>query len=196
MEKKKNMFAESASQLKKINVLTLCAMFAALALVLESFAIPVGPYIKIGFSGIPNQIVDVLFGPITGLLFGGIMDIAKFIMKPTGPYFFGYTLNPMIAAFIYGCFYYKKPLTVWRIFLAKGLVILIVNIFLGTLWLDLIYGKAFMAILPGRVVKNLIMWPIDTAVFYIIMKVLDQTGILKVFRSNIFKKRVKKDDGE
>ena len=67
MEKTKNMFLTSAKELKTTSTLAVCAMLAALALILNSVAsINIGPYVKIGFSGIPNQIADYLFGPITG----------------------------------------------------------------------------------------------------------------------------------
>ena len=53
-----------------------------LALILNSVAsINIGPYVKIGFSGIPNQIADYLFGPITGCLFAGVLDIVKFFIR-------------------------------------------------------------------------------------------------------------------
>ena len=72
MEKTKNMFLTSAKELKTTSTLAVCAMLAALALILNSVAsINIGPYVKIGFSGIPNQIADYLFGPITGCLFAG-----------------------------------------------------------------------------------------------------------------------------
>lgn len=87
MEKNKNMFLSSAKELKSVPALAMCAMFAALALILNSVAsINLGPYIKIGFSGIPNQIVDYLFGPITGGLFAGILDLVKYFMKPDGAF--------------------------------------------------------------------------------------------------------------
>ena len=125
-------------------------MFAALAMILNSVAsISIGPYIKIGFSAIPNQLVDYLFGPVTGSLFAGVLDIVKYVLKPDGAFFFGFTFNAMLAAFIYGCFYYKKKLTLWRVLLAKLIVILVVNVFLNTLWLDMLYGKGFLVLLPG-----------------------------------------------
>ena len=51
MEKKGNMFLDSAKELKKTSALAVCAMLAALALILNSVAsINIGPYVKIGFS--------------------------------------------------------------------------------------------------------------------------------------------------
>ena len=61
-------------------------------------------------------------------------------------------------------------------------VILIVNVLLNTLWLDMLYGKGFLAILPMRTVKNLIMWPIDSFIFFTITRLIEQTGIFTIFR--------------
>ena len=140
-------------------------------------------YIKIGFSAIPNQLVDYLFGPVTGSLFAGVLDIVKYVLKPDGAFFFGFTFNAMLAAFIYGCFYYKKKLTLWRVLLAKLIVILVVNVFLNTLWLDMLYGKGFLVLLPARAVKNLIMWPIDSVIFFALTRLIEQTGVFRMFRT-------------
>ena len=183
-EKKQNMFLSSSQELKKVPVLSVCAMFAALALILNSVAsINIGPYIKIGFSAIPNQLVDYLFGPVTGSLFAGILDIVKYVMKPDGAFFFGFTFNAMLAAFIYGCFYYKKKLTLRRVLLAKLIVVLVVNVLLSTLWLDMLYGKGFLVLLPARAVKNLIMWPIDSVIFFALTRLIEQTGVFRIFRT-------------
>lgn len=182
--KKQNIFLSSSQELKKVPALAVCAMFAALAIILNSVAsISIGPYIKIGFSAIPNQLVDYLFGPVTGGLFAGILDIVKYLLKPDGAFFFGFTFNAMLAAFIYGCFYYKKKLTFWRVLLAKLIVILVVNVVLNTLWLDMLYGKGFLVLLPARAIKNLIMWPIDSIIFYVFTRLIEQTGVFRMFRT-------------
>lgn len=174
--------AESGKELKNVRVLTFCAMFAALAIVLQYVAsINITYYIKIGFSGIPNQLVDQFFGPVTGALFAGVLDVIKYVMKPDGGFFFGFTFDAMLAAFIYGVFYYKKPIRLWRILLAKGLVCLIVNVGFATLWLSMLYGDSFIVLFPARAIKNLIMWPIDSLIFYIIVKSLEGTGIFKSY---------------
>lgn len=183
-DKKQNIFLSSSQELKKVPALAACAMFAALAMILNSVAsISIGPYIKIGFSGIPNQLVDYLFGPVTGSLFAGILDIVKYMLKPDGAFFFGFTFNAMLAAFIYGCFYYKKKLTIWRVLVAKFVVVMIVNVVLNTLWLDMLYGKGFLVLLPARAVKNLIMWPIDSIIFFVLTRLIEQTGVFRMFRT-------------
>ncbi|MBQ1704073.1 MAG: folate family ECF transporter S component, partial [Oscillospiraceae bacterium] len=106
----------SAREIKKLRVLTACAILAALAVALNYVAsINVGPYIKIGFSGIPNQLVDWLFGPVTGMIFAAALDVIKFALKPDGVFFFGYTLTAMMGPFIYGLFFYRQKITLPRI---------------------------------------------------------------------------------
>ena len=103
-------------------------------------------------------------------------------MKPTGAFCPQLTLVVMLAGVLYGCFFYKKKLTIWRVLAAKFVVMLICNVILNTLCLQVLYGQAFMAILPMRALKNLIMWPIDSIVFFGIAKTLEQIGLFRTFR--------------
>ena len=61
-----------------------------------------------------------------------------------------------------------------RIFIAEFFVSLFCNILLGTLWLNVLYGKAFLAILPMRALKNIILLPINSFMAYAILKFLEQ----------------------
>ena len=169
----KNMFLQSAKELKAVTTLAACAMFAALAMILN----------QVAFSGIPNRLVDYLFGPVTGCLFSGILDVVKYFLKPSGPFFFGFTFNAMLASFMYGCFYYRKKLTIKRVLAAKFIVMLTVNVLLNTLWLSMLYGKGIMVLLPARALKNLIMWPIDSIIFYSLTKLIEQTGVFRMFHA-------------
>lgn len=167
MKKIKETFFSSLYELKSTKNVVLCGLLAALAVVLGTVAsISVGPYIKIGFSGLPNRIVEFLFGPVVGCLFGGALDLLKYILKPDGPFFFGFTFNAMLAGVIYGSILYKKPVSVPRIVCAELLVKILVNCVLNTLWISMLYGKGFLAILPMRVLKNAIMLPIDSAILF------------------------------
>ena len=109
------MYGSSFQELFVTKNMVLCGFMAALAVGLSmTTSIEVGPYIRIGFSGIPNRIVEFLFGPVTGCLFGGALDIMKYMLKPTGPFFFGFTFNAMLAGIIYGSAFYKKPISIKR----------------------------------------------------------------------------------
>ena len=170
MRKIKEIFSNSFKEMFVTRNIVLCGLLAALAVVLGMVAsIDIGPYIRIGFSGLPNRVVECLFGPVVGSIFGGMLDVLKYIMKPSGPFFFGFTFNAMVAGVIYGTVLYQKPVTIKRILAAEFLTKLIVNCLLNTLWISMLYGKGFFALLPLRVLKNVIMLPIDSCILYFVL---------------------------
>lgn len=177
MQKIKKFYSDSIGQLKVTQNLVICGLMAALAVVLSYVAsINMGPYIKIGFSGIPNRIIEYLFGPVIGSIFGGVLDILKYLLKPDGPFFFGFTFDAMLAGVIYGSILYKKPVKLWRIVIAEFLAKLIVNCGFNTLWISMLYGKGFLLLLPARVIKNAIMLPIDSAVLFFALTLLKKVS--------------------
>lgn len=89
MQKIKKRYTECSSdafqQLKITHNLVLCGLMAALAVVLNyTTSIFITPNIRIGFSGLPNRVVEYLFGPCIGAIFGGMLDILKYLLKPDG----------------------------------------------------------------------------------------------------------------
>ncbi len=179
MKKFVTLFTDSYREMKSVSTITMCAMFGAVAIVLGMFSINMGNYVRISFSSIPNGIVSYLFGPVVGGLFFGSMDILKYLLKPTAAYFPGLTLVTVLSGIIYGCMYYRKPVTLTRVLVSKFIVMLICNVILNTLCLSLLYGKGFMVLLPVRAIKNLVMWPIDSMIYYTLVKVLDSMGVFK-----------------
>ena len=175
MKKMKELYLSSMRELASPKNLALCGVMGALSMVLGIVAsIQIGPYIKIGFSGLPNRIVECLFGPVIGCIFGGTMDILKFIAKPDGPFFFGFTFDAMLAGVLYGSILYKKPVTIPRVFVAELAAKVIVNCGFNTLWISVLYGKGFLAILPMRLLKNAIMLPIDTIITFALLTLATQ----------------------
>lgn len=182
MKKLATLFTDSYREIKQVRTVTTAAMFGAISVVLGYFTIVIGDYIKIGFSTIANQFVYYLFGPVVGGCFGGALDILKYLIKPTGAFFPGFTFSAIAAGVLYGCFLYKKPITLVRVLMAELIVSIICNMLLGTLWLSMLYGKGFMALLPLRVFKNLVMWPVNSFLFYSIGKTLEASGVFRVLK--------------
>ena len=134
------------------------------------------------WQDVVNQFVYYLFGPVAGAVYGGVLDLVKYVVKPTGAFFPGFTLNAMLGGVLYGTILYRKPLTFRRALWADLVVALICNIFLNTLWLSMMSGKAMMVLLPMRVLKNLIKWPVDAALFYLIAKRMESLGLVRMIR--------------
>jgi ECF transporter S component (folate family) len=127
-----------------------------------------------------------------GLFCGAVGDIVQFVIKPTGPYFPGWTLSAALACFIYGMFFYKHfPAKksynkgqairsflhidiafLVRTILAVALDIVLVNILLGTYWVNLMYGKGFWFYFSTRFVKNMIQLPINVILSYYVLAFL------------------------
>lgn len=182
MKKLATLFTDSYREFKHVRTITTMAMFAAISVVLGYFTLAFGDFIKIGFSSISNQMVYYLFGPVVGGFFGGALDILKYIIKPTGPYFPGLTLVPMVAGVLYGCFFYKKPLSFWRVLAAEFTVAMVCNVCMTTICLSIMYNKGIMALIPLRLIKNLVMWPINSLLFYAVAKAMEEAGVLRLIR--------------
>lgn len=162
----------SFGELKKVRTITVCAMMVAASIVLSLYSIKIGPFIKIGLGTIVNQAVASLFGGGVGAIFNTITNVVKYFIKPDGDFAIAFTLNAALAGLIYGISYYKHPITVPRIVVTQFIVSLICNVIIGTYLLHILYGKVIMAILPARVIKNLVMLPIDTFIFYGVSQIL------------------------
>lgn len=172
---------------KNIQALCICGLMGALAIVLSyTTSIDLGPYLRIGFSGYANRMVEFLLGPFVGAVFGGVMDILKFMLKPTGAYFPGFTISAILSGLIYGYFLHQKKVVWWRVLAAEVCVKLFINCLLNTWWLNILYGKAFFAIFPARVLKNLIALPMDTILLLVLLTLLEKS--LKRLGYGVFSK--------
>lgn len=174
-QKPANIWVSSASEFGQLRNIVFCGVMGALSIVLSFVgSIRINPYMKIGVSEIPNLMIDYLMGPVVGGVFGAVMDFLKFLIHPDGSFFPGFSLSAAVAAVIFGIFLYKKKITFWRLLISEILVKLIVNIGMNTLWLDMLYGKGFLAILPHRIVSNLIQLPIDVIVLFAVLSAVEK----------------------
>lgn len=168
-------FGASAGEFKSLHTVILCGLMGALSIILKMFAtIPFGPF-TITYAWIPNRIVDFMFGPAVGAVYGGVMDIVKFMLKPTGTFNLGYTAVAVLAGLVFGTILYRRPVSCMRIVFAQSLVKIFINAGLSTYLMAFERGEAFMVLLPARLVKNLIMIPLDSILLFVVL-----TAIMKV----------------
>lgn len=168
-------FGESAKEFKSLHTVILCGLLGALSIILGMLAsIDFGPF-KVTYAWIPNRIVDFAFGPVVGALYGGVMDVVKFIIKPSGTFNLAYTAMAVFAGIIFGAVLYKKPVSFMRIVFAQSLVKIFINAGMGTYLMAFERGKALMELLPVRLVKNVIMIPLDSIILFVVL-----TALMKV----------------
>jgi len=168
------------SKLKDLRVLTTAAMLAAIAVVLGFYKIPISNLIELRFQSFPIAISGALFGPVVGAVVGIIADVGGYLVKPTGPFFPGFTVSSAITGIIYGIILHKnvhKWVLLGKTAIGTAINTLIVGLFLNTLWLSMLYGNPFDVVLVARVPKELIMLPINTGILFILLFPIKRAAI-------------------
>ncbi len=85
------------------------AMLIAIAFILGSAAIRIGPTIKISFKFLPTFVCAVFFGPLWGGMCGLLSDALAYLMNPgSGPYLIQIGLVEFLYGLSYGVFFYKS----------------------------------------------------------------------------------------
>ena len=142
-------------------------LMIAMKIVLTRFLAIETQFMRVGFSFIPTILLAIMYGPWVGLFSGATADLFGFFLFPKGfPYYPGFTLSAAIAPMLYASVLYKKRLSLGRLIVANLLVTVFVNVGLNSLWLYILYDQAFWAMLPVRLVQNLVSLPIEVAIMY------------------------------
>ena len=128
-----------------------------------------------------TALLGILYGPFTAAIAAGAGDIIKYLLKPDGAYFFGFTLTAMLGGMVYGCFLYREKCTIFRAIASKSLISLLLNCCLNTFWISLLYGMPFLGALGPRVIKNVVALPFEIILLYIVLngmsKVVDRARL-------------------
>lgn len=156
-------------ELKGTKNLTLCCVLLSLIVVSSLLSSYISIAVKISFSFIFLSIIGCKYGPLLCGIISAMADIITFISKPLGPYQPLLTLSALIVGVVYGLFLYKNKGTLPRIMIAC-FVIAIINQFLNTYFISILYGKVFTEFFVLRLPENLIMIPIEIIVIYIVLK--------------------------
>jgi len=180
--------AKSAKNLKNVRVLCACGILAALFVALYAVKFSISESLRITFTFAPLAVAGWLFGPIPALLVGFVGDIVGFMLFPSpGSYFPGFTLSTMLTGFIFGIFLYRPNTTssksIILILVSKLFVSLFVNILLNSLWLSILYGKAFYVYLISHSVKNAIAYPFECIILILLAGILSRNNIEKMYKT-------------
>lgn len=168
------LMVQAVAELRNPRALSLAAVLAALNLALNQFTIPVSGYLEIGFDFLAAAATGFLCGPWVAALSGVATDLLGYVLRPNGPYFPGFTLSAMLAGVVYGLWYYRRPVRLWRVIGCKLTATLLFNFLLTPLWLHVMYGQAFVLLSSMRIIKNVIKFPVDVALLMLVLKACEQ----------------------
>ncbi|MBR5521806.1 MAG: folate family ECF transporter S component [Oscillospiraceae bacterium] len=170
----KEYWHKAAREIHNVRSITGAALLAAMSPILDLLTITVNQFLEISFTSLTHGMTGFLYGPIVASVTGGIADIIKYLMKPTGSFFPGFTLNEILTGFIYGVAFYKKEVKLSRVIVARLLVTVGINLLLTPLWLSFMYGSAYKVMVPARIIKNILMLPVDIFILYTVLKFADK----------------------
>ncbi len=159
-------------KLKNVRVLTVSAFLVAIATVLGFFKVPITELIEIRFQYLPIAVGGAMFGPAVGGVIGMLADVLGYLVKPTGAFFPGFTISSILSGIIYGLFFYKKRITVPRIIAAELTETIVCSLVINSINLSILYGNAFSVVVATRLLKVLIMFPIDTIILTVVLKAI------------------------
>ena len=174
----------SAHEMKQVSTISVAGLLVAISVVLAFFKLAITETLQISFAFLPIAGGGMLFGPVVGGIIGAVSDVAGFVMRPTGPFFPGFTISAMVTGALFGQLLYRKPITAKRVLTACILNTVLVNWVLNTLWLSLMYGNGFIILLGARIIKNLIMLPIDTALLFSLLKLFERFRFINKAKGN------------
>lgn len=165
--------------MSKTKKIVLSGILLALLLVLSRFLSIKTPLLVISFSFIPTMMSAIILGPKYSTIIAGLGDFIGAILFPFGTYFPGFTLSAVLTGLIHGLILYRKPgeeISNWKFILKLVISSVItlgcINILLTSWWLNIMYGKAYIAVLLSRVTAQVIMLPIQVIVIFAIDKAL------------------------
>ncbi len=157
-----------------------------------SVMIPIGGVggIRLGLGPVPIIIGGLLFGPVMGGVVGGTADILGFWMNT-----FGVAVpNPLIflATVLYGVI---PPLILKLLnkrtspkIIHMGIAIfftqIVSSLTLTTLGLHLIYGMPIVALLPPRIISNIVLIPAYSVICTFIYAKISQSSYVKTIKQS------------
>ena len=158
------------TQLPKLDTLSMVTMglLMAMQLVLGRFTVG-NQFIKFGFTFLVMALIAKWFGPLWGMMTAALVDVVGTLLSG-GPYFVGFTISAIVGSLIYALFLYQKPVKWSRIIIAQVLIALLVNTIFNTWWLTIMYQTPFWALIPMRLLKQLIVSPIQIILLYGLLK--------------------------
>lgn len=169
-----NGFKSSFMLFKDLRTMVFAALMSGISIVMNMFfRLDIGMDLRISFGFLAVAVGAYMCGPAVGMVIGGLSEILSYIIKPTGPFFPGFTVTAILTAMVFGIFLYQKKVSIVSCIVSKLTVNVILNAGLNTIWLSILYGDGFFVMMPARLLKNLILLPIEVAILYFVIKSAD-----------------------
>ena len=166
----------------KLRKIILTSLLLASTIVINRFLSINTGILSIGFTFVPLMLSAIILGKKECMLIATLADLIGALLFPFGSFFIGYTISAFLTGLVYGLLLHRKDKFVVnksfiiRLIIATLIVTLLINGILNTIWIILTVKSASIAIIPTRVIKQLIMIPV---------MIFSMLGLTKVLNKQI-----------
>lgn len=143
------------------------AVLVALKVVLDRFLSYNVWNQRFGFSFIAVAFAGAMLGAPWAMAVGGLGDIVGALLFPTGPYFPGFTLTAVLTALCTALFI-RKNASLLRVTLSVLINQFFGSVILNSVWISILYGKGFVALIPSRILQSGIMTVLQITLIYLL----------------------------
>ena len=166
----------STLEMKDLRILVVAALLTAMRIAVKSLTIPVGPNLNITFGFLVNAVGSMIYGPVVAIVTSAISDTLGAILFPHGTYYFPFIFEEIAGGVLFALFYYRARLTSLRVILGRFAVTVIVNLIISPIIMYSYYltilGKSYMIFSLPRVIKNLVLFPLQSLILILLFNVL------------------------
>ena len=167
---------QAFSEFKNTRVLIFAALMVALRVIFKAVSIPIGMDLRINTAFLINAFGAMVFGPVVAAASAAVTDTLGCLLFPSGPYFFPFIFIEIAGSLIFALFLYRTEVTALRVTLSRFCIDFFVNIVLNTpiMWLyyQMVMGKTYKIFDALRIVKNLVMFPLEAVLLVLFLRVV------------------------
>ena len=176
----KEVFVLQKKRVFSVATITVTAMLIACQVVLGNLLqVPMlGKQYNFGF--VPIALAGALMGPIPAAIVGGLGDLIGAHIFPAGAYFPGFTLTNILVGIVCGVILRGKKASWWRCAAAVVISLAGVNLFLNSLWLNMLAyvpGRGYWTWVTVRAPNYLIEVPLNTVLCYLMLQAMKRVKL-------------------
>lgn len=178
----KSYFKKALKAVSKTKDIVIIGLLFGMMVICKFIPLPSGfGDLGISLTYIFFAIISFIYGPIYGFLIGILSDTIGFIIRPSGYFFFGYTLQAALSGMIYGICLYKTKVNYGKVLLARVLINMLMNVLFGSVLYAIVFTnfKIFSSEFNEFVKSYAILYSLPKNLFYLLPQSLLLYFVLK-----------------
>ena len=148
----------------KVKTIAYIGLLTAAVIILSRFVPIVNVVtVRISFAFLPIVVAAIVLGPWQAAVVAALGDVIGALLVPTGPYFPGFTITAALVGLELGLFLFKQRSILYLV-IATAIHQIVFSLFIDTIWIKIITGSSYAAMLLTRLPECLLHFVIETVV--------------------------------